>query len=207
MNDLNRFIFYHLPFSFWGTIDNLIKKNNISTVLDLGCGDGNLMKVINKDNNLIVDGVDLFKKYVKKAKKTNCYRKLYNSDVLEFKPSQTYDMVFWSHNIEHLKKKDGVKLLKKILGWKIKLFVVMTPYGFFKQTEYDGNKYQEHKSAWVAEDFTKYGFEYKLKGFLSNFITEDGRVLRKTSLYKMLEHIVSPFFGKPEPYLICWKIK
>lgn len=207
IDTVKRFLMYRLPFSFWQTLDELIKKNKIKTVLDLGCGDGSLMAVLNKDQKLIVDGVDLFDKYLVKAGKAHCYRKIYKSDVLKFKPKTKYDLVFWSHNIEHLKAKDAHSLLKKINEWEAKLIIIMTPYGYMKQEEYDENKYQEHLSEWYPKDFKKYGFKCKIKGLASYLIQDDGKLWKETISYRFIKFALSPLFDLSDPYLICWKIR
>lgn len=71
-----------------------------------------------------------------------------------------YDVCFAFDVIEHLEKKDGLKLLEwidKHVVEKALLFVPEEPEGFHRVWE-DGNRLQEHISYWNAEDFEKLGF-------------------------------------------------
>lgn len=202
---LKRKIVYSLPFGFFPIVGSLMKKNKVQSILDLACGDGGPMLMINKNREYEVDGVDLFPKYLKLAKKSGAYRNLFKSDVRMFEPNQKYDMVFWSHNIEHLSKSDGEKLAKKIQKWGTKLVVILTPYGFCTTHIHDGNPLQDHKSGWYPKDFKKIGYKVKVKGFSTLLVKDTGNMWKETPAYWLAKKAVSPWFELPEPYLVCYK--
>lgn len=194
------------PFSFFYSIDEFMVKHDVKTILDVGCGNGDLMGDINNGRKLIVDGVDLFDPYLKAAKKTGLYRKLYKHDFQTFQPKEKYDLVFASHVIEHISKKDGIRLLKVMRVWSKKLVIVMTPYGFCEQHEYDENPLQEHHSGWYPSDFKRVGYRSTVKGLSSYFVKDKGNFWEETFRYKLFKKIISPIFPISQPYLLCYYV-
>lgn len=78
-------------------------------------------------------------------------------------PPYSVDTVYLIDVIEHLKKTEGRKLLKKTEAIARKQIVIFTPLGFAPQKHLDGKdewgldggKMQEHRSGWEPEDFDK----------------------------------------------------
>lgn len=64
-----------------------------------------------------------------------------------------FDIVTCFHVIEHLEKKEGLKLIKQIEKIARKQIIVATPVGFQELHVYDNNPYQTHKSGWLPNDF------------------------------------------------------
>ena len=60
-----------------------IKKN--STVLDIGCAQGIIGKILKKELNCNVFGIELSKEAIAIAEKTGNYTKLYNFDIIQRK--------------------------------------------------------------------------------------------------------------------------
>jgi predicted TPR repeat methyltransferase len=147
---------------------------NPKTVLDIGCGDGELMKVL-VSPNWEITGIDIYASSIKKAKKLGIYKEFIQGDVTKTcqklaKQKKKYDLVFCSQVIEHITKRDGEllldasdKLVKK--GGRI---YFGTPRGFMQQPEVfiKGNPYQHHKSGWSIEDFSKRGYKVYGVGFM-----------------------------------------
>lgn len=81
-------------------ISNFIKENNIKSMVEYGCGDGNNLKLLSDDNpNLIITGVDVSKSAIK-----ICKSKLPNHfffTTSEFKPSKA-DLIVSLEVIFHL---------------------------------------------------------------------------------------------------------
>ena len=68
--------------------------------------------------------------------------------------------------IEHLRKKDGVQLLRTMERVARKKIIILTPNEFCHQDHYDQNPYQHHKSGWNKRDFEKFGYKvYGLRSF------------------------------------------
>jgi predicted TPR repeat methyltransferase len=72
---------YHLPTE----IAKIIREHyhDKKTILDLGCGTGLLGNNINS-KDIILYGVDISSKMLKKAERRGMYHKLYNKDIEEF---------------------------------------------------------------------------------------------------------------------------
>ena len=57
----------HLALAKANIINNFMQKNNINTIIDYGVGDGNLLKLINKEN-IIYTGIDVSSTIISKCK-------------------------------------------------------------------------------------------------------------------------------------------
>ena len=62
---------------------------------------------------------------------------------------ENIDCVFLMDVIEHLQKREALRLLKEI-EHHVKHIVVFTPHGFMSQEDGDWNT---HRSGWIADDF------------------------------------------------------
>lgn len=140
------------------------------TILDVGCGQGYPMQLLKMSKqDLKATGVDLFDGYLKEAKKLGVYEKLVKADVrtLPFK-SKSFDSVICLQVIEHLSKKNGYALLKRLENIARYQVIVTTPLGYFDHPDMDHNKLQRHLSGWEDKDFEKYGYKVMHQSF--NFL-------------------------------------
>ena len=64
--------------------------------------------------------------------------------------------------LEHLTKKEGYELIKKMESIAKRKIIISTPNGFLPQEEHDSNKLQIHKSGWTVDEFKNLG--YKVEG-------------------------------------------
>jgi len=185
-----------LPFTYPWFFRKHLK--GVITVLDLGCGDGKFMAILNKVRKYKVTGVELFDDYIKNAEKTGVYERVIKGDISKIKFSpKSYDAVVCSQVVEHLTKIDGKLLLGKMSKIARKIVIVGTPNGRFHQEAYDKNVLQKHLSFWEPADFRKMGFKtygqamkfiYGENGLLNTFLA---RTSFKYLLY-MLSYILSP---------------
>jgi len=203
-------IYIKCPLIYYGIITRAIGKNG-RKLLDVGCGDGSLAKALNLNKNFKLTGVDIFEQYLKKARKTGLYEKLIKADVrnLPFK-EEKFDVVFCAHLIEHLTRKEGFKLIKRLESLARKKVVIASPVGFLPQDEYNGNPFQKHKSVWWSEDFKTRG--YKVVGQGLRLIYGQQNVVERLGLLSYLFSLVSLayqplLFLNPNlgVYIICWK--
>lgn len=139
----------------------------MGSVLDVGCGDNSPLARIKK--NFYSVGIDVFEPSIKQSKKNNIHNDYKIGDILGldtfFKP-KSFDCVLALDIIEHFKKKDALKLIDSMERIAKKKVLIATPYGFAKQSAYDDNPYQEHKSGWNVSDFKKIGYKsYGMRGF------------------------------------------
>lgn len=158
-----------IPFTFDWMVKELI--GNPKTVLDLGCGRGELMSLLKKDGWKIT-GVDIFQKALNVAKKTGVYNQLIKGDVVKIckklvSQKKKFDLVFASGIIEHLSRDEGMELLKLVEKLSKKRIYFNNPRDFMHQPEeyYLGNPHQEHKSGWSINDFSSRGYKVYGVGF------------------------------------------
>ncbi len=153
-----------LPFSYNWVVQRNLNKANVKTVLDLGCGTGTTGIRFNQNNQYLLTGVDIFAPYLEECLRTGKYAKVKSGDFkkkLKFK-SKGFDAVVCLETIEHLSKKDGLKLIGEAERTAKKVVIFTCPMGKAIQESYDENKYQKHLSSWFPGEFTKRG--YKVNG-------------------------------------------
>lgn len=139
----------------------------MKNVLDVGCGSWSPLANVKKTFRSM--GIDIYKPSIEEIKKKKIHDKYKVGDVLKigkyFKP-KSFDAVVALDLIEHFKAKEGIKLIEQMEKIARKKVIILTPYGFTKQHSIDGNPYQEHKSGWHIEDFSKHGYNvYGMRGF------------------------------------------
>ena len=159
---------YHKIFPLWyEQLKKEIDKDN--TVLDLGCGSNSPLQYCEYSFSV---GVEKFKPYLEESKRKNIHYKYINADItkIEFKP-KSFDIILCSEVIEHLTKKNGIKLIEKMSIWARKKVIITTPNGFLPQYTFDDNVLQNHISGWDSNELEELGFKLygkhgwkKLKG-------------------------------------------
>jgi len=85
----------------FNALDKIKEKDNINTVLDLGCGNGNISKLI-KERNLDVLGLDFAEEGIKKAITKGINAKVCNFDEGIAARSHSFDLVWAGDIIEHV---------------------------------------------------------------------------------------------------------
>ena len=194
----------HLPFSYLRIYKRSIGSPR--TILDIGCGDGLLMKRLSQGENWNITGIDIFDSSLKKARRTKAYKKLIKGDVVIIaqelvRKNAKFDTVFCSQVIEHITKKEGLKLLGAMDKLANERSVVATPRGFMHQPEVfiKGNPYQYHKSGWSIEDFRECGYRVHGLGLKSSW-SESGFSRGSNDIIVTLSVIVS-YLMSPVVYL------
>ena len=139
------------------------KIGNCDSLLDVGCGSSSPIKKFSKKFYCV--GADAFLPSINKSKKQKIHNKYHRVNILElekkFNP-KSFDCVIALDLIEHLPKKDGLKLIKMMERIARKKVIIFTPNGFLPQEEYDNNPWQVHKSGWDVSEMKKRG--YKIVG-------------------------------------------
>ena len=141
--------------------------SGMESVLDVGCGDSSPLGRLKKKFRSV--GIDVFEPSIRKSKKNKIHDEYTVGDILKlgtfFKP-KSFDAVIALDVIEHFNKRDALKLIDSMERIARKKVLIGTPNGFAKQSAYDGNRYQEHKSGWNVSDFKKMGYEIRgMRGF------------------------------------------
>lgn len=150
-----------LPFGYLWLIKKNLEKENIKTILDLGCGKGDFGVFFNENNKYEITGLEIYDPYLKITRQTKKYKNLISADLtkkLKFK-DKSFDAVVCLQVIEHLKKSEGQELLSEAQRVAKKMVLFTTPVGECEQEAYDKNDYQKHHSAWLPEEFKKMGYK------------------------------------------------
>lgn len=191
----------NIPFSFLWQFSRAI-NGGIKNVLDIGCGDGSLMKLLAYGKDWKITGIDIYPKSLKAAKRAGVYDMLIEGDVIDvardlISKKRGFDLVFCSNILEHLSKKRGITLLKQIEKLAAKKVVISVPNGFMDNPkEFLGNnRFQKHKSGWEKKEFTLLG--YRVYGTGLKFVwSENGlgrsRIFFVSVLSRFFSLILSP---------------
>jgi hypothetical protein len=175
------------------TVTGLIYKQlvvNPKVLCDLGCGKGAFIKKARKLgeklNGTILIGMDIFKPYLLKSKKL--YTDVILCDV-RYLPirNSSVDVVIALELIEHLEKDEGLNLLNILEEIANKQIILSTPVGWQPQSEYDGNRWQKHKSKWIPKEFLIRGFNVRGINGTRNIYNEKGE-------FKFNNQLSKPFF-------------
>jgi len=150
---------------FFSGLVHYLKKELLgsNSVLDLGCGSNSSLQYCDIPYSV---GVDIFESYLEESKKRKVHNQHIKADItkIEF-PPKSFDAVIAIDVIEHLTKEEGYKLIKNMERWARKKIIVFTPNGYVKQSEYDGNRFQQHKCSWVVKELEDLGFKtYGING-------------------------------------------
>jgi 2-polyprenyl-3-methyl-5-hydroxy-6-metoxy-1,4-benzoquinol methylase len=160
-------------------IVNSIVKLQPKSILDVGCGFGAYgyllrqyldvaqKRYTKKDWKIKIDAVEIFPKYITPLQKL-IYNNIFLNDIVKAAPriSRKYDVILALGVIEHLKKKDGYKVLEILKDKTKKQLYISTPKFFRHQGAFLGNENERHVSLWTEHDF---------RG--SKTLINDGRVL------------------------------
>lgn len=191
---VHRRLMIKIPFSTYWSIEKAVgfeKKN----VLDVGCGEGKKMGILNYHKNWKVTGIEIYEPDAAIARSSGTYEKVIIGNLKDFNKiysGKKFDVVFCSEVVEHLNKNDGLKLIEEMerVGKKI---VITTPKGFVAKHEacfFEGdNIYQVHLSGWEIAEFRKMG--YQVFGSGVNFIHRENNFSQKIGNYKFLAPIKS----------------
>jgi len=151
--------------------DKIIKPESL---LDLGCGAGEGAEQwwdFFRDVKRKI-GIDLWQPNLTKMKEKYPDGEFICMDMRKidevFEP-KSFDLILCSHAIEHIPKKDGYELIKKMEKIAKKQIIIVTPNGFVFQPKGE-NPYEEHKSGWEKEEFEHLEFEVYLQTYDINHL-------------------------------------
>ena len=179
----------YVPFTVLNTVWRSLDKRTKS-ILDIGCGEGEPMKFINRHKRFYTVGVDVFEPYIDECKRQGTHNEYVLCDVqnLPF-PRKSFDIVLCMELLEHLEREAGQKLLETMEEIACKQVIISTPVGAYKQYAYDENPHQEHRTIWGPDELRKRG--YKVKGCgIRNIGGREGLISRLPRIMQPLGHIV-----------------
>ncbi len=136
------------------------------TIVDVGCGRGELMTAIRRTSKhyYFVVGLDIFQPNLELCKKKKTHDNLVRADVrqLPFR-HWSVDVALCSQVLEHVSKQDGASLIEELNRITRIRIVIATPVGFFPYLpldcgDDDKNPFNEHKAGWTADELENLGF-------------------------------------------------
>lgn len=151
---------------------DIVRNLNPESILDIGVGFGRwgiLFREFleiwehnkNKGNwDRIIDGVEIFPDYIQSYHKF-FYNNIFIEDALSFMRNikNKYDLINCGDVIEHFSKDNAEELIKLCMD-NAKWVLINIPLGKnWEQTPVDGNPFEEHKSSWTKNDFSKYKYK------------------------------------------------
>lgn len=147
-------------------------------------------------------GVDVNEESLFFCRKHKIYDKLvkHKLPLLPFK-SKSIDFLICSEVIEHLSKKDGLKLLNEIDRVCRERAVVTTPNIFFHNPP--GTEADKHRSNWQASNFSQSGYRVYGLGLRTPLLSNSFLKIKQALYYFFTP--VSYFFPNFGGYLFCVK--
>ena len=136
-------------------IKNFHSLDKNSKILDIGCGNGDLLIQLSKIGFKYLNGLD---PYVKESLDTGNI-KIYKKSILNFNCSKKYDLIMFNHSFEHLIE-DPFEVLKKVhnLLTENGLCLIRMP----TTSSYLWELYKEH---WVGIQAPRHIIIYSIRGF------------------------------------------
>lgn len=203
---------YSLPLTYPWQLRRLIPPQS-KTVIDIGCGDGYIMKWVSFGRGYDIYGIEIDSKSITRARNLDLYKDIYKQNLITGSlPKRKFDVVLCSQVVEHLPKAEGLKLIKKIERLALKRVIVATTNGFI---EYDHGPskslFDKHRSGWEVDDFVSCG--YKVLGHGLKWIYQPLGIKKSlppffTPLLFLISYLLTPlliFFPKPALFLIAYK--
>lgn len=130
--------------------------NGCDTILDIGCGEYSPLRFVPSTHAY---GIDAHKPSLEKSKKRKVHDNYQLGDIRHITSqwsAHSFDACVAIDLIEHLTKKEGLKLIDNMLKIAKKRIVIFTPNGFLLQR--DTNILQEHRSGWTTQEMQNLGF-------------------------------------------------
>jgi hypothetical protein len=127
----------------------------------------------------------------------------------------SYDCVLASDLIEHLTKKEGLRLIKLMEKIAKKKVIIFTPNGFLPQGRLYNNPWQLHKSGWNIKEMRNMGYNViginGLKSLRKPFTQKNGSYRFKPKFFWMIVSAMTQFFTRNHPkyafHILCTKKK
>lgn len=129
-------------------LQEILKEEKGSKILDIGCGFGHILSALAKENYTQLYGVDILEEAVEECKNNNLNVEQI-SNIIDFAANfkgDKFDFIIMSHVIEHIPKSEIIEILlaikKHLLSQNGKL-LILTP-----------NAQSNTGCYWAYEDFT-----------------------------------------------------
>ena len=134
-------------------------QKDIKTIVDVGPGVGTYPKLLGPDYTYV--GIEIWAPYIEQFNLHELYDELIVADIRHVVLPKG-DCVIFGDIVEHLKKEDAVKVLRRAEK-KYKHIVVSLPVGPYVQGSFQGNKFESHLSYWEWKELCNLFEKYDIK--------------------------------------------
>jgi SAM-dependent methyltransferase len=128
-------------------MDNILPKDKNTSILDIGCGYGQMLASLKRKGYTNLHGIDVAPDAVDFCQRQNL-DVVAVDDIVYFNNTEKYDLIIMSHVLEHIEKSKVIEILKHIRTKLLKsggAFLLMVP-----------NAQSNTGAYWMYEDFTHY---------------------------------------------------
>lgn len=131
---------------------NMVHQVPHKRILDVGPGRGKYSILLKEYVSGIeyIDAVEMWRPYIKDFRLRDLYDVVLDQDVTQLSQNvlDDYDIVLMVDILEHLSKRQGGELLKRIPG----RVVICTPEKFFQNPEHKEIPPEAHRSVWTLQE-------------------------------------------------------
>lgn len=135
------------------------QQTDIKTIVDVGPGSGTYAKLFGDKCKMI--GIEIWAPYIDQFNLSNLYDEIIIGDIRHTILPEA-DCIILGDVLEHLKKEDVIKLLKRIDD-KYKHVIISMPVDGMAQGAEFGNKYEAHLSHWDFKTMSELTKHYPLR--------------------------------------------
>jgi len=134
-------------------------------ILDVGCGDGERIELIDPQVRYRTVGIDLSGPRLSKAKRRGVYNDCVACDANQ-PPfiDHSFTTVLCAHTIEHLEKDSGVMLISHLQEMAGRQVIITTPVGYLNVDEFVEDPLMKHKSGYTPKEMRSMGFSVRGQG-------------------------------------------
>jgi SAM-dependent methyltransferase len=128
------------------------------SVLDVGCGTSLTMRQLGVP---VSAGIEAYQPSFDDAKRRHTHDRLIHGDIRNlttYFQQRQFDACVALDVIEHLDKRDGLKLIREMEGIARRKVVFFTPSGFLPQRHCAADDLQEHLSGWEPDEMRRFGY-------------------------------------------------
>jgi SAM-dependent methyltransferase len=128
-------------------------------ILDIGCGDGERIELIDPAARYRTVGIDLSASRLIKAKRRGVYKDCVACDANHIPfIERSFTTVLCAHTIEHLEKESGVALISRLQEMADRQVIITTPVGYLSVDEFVEDPLMKHKSGYTPKEMRSMGF-------------------------------------------------
>jgi len=157
-------------------------------------------------------GIEKYKPDLEVAQQSQTHDEFYELDALSCKEhfgENKFDVCVAFDVIEHLTKKDGLKLLADMEKMATKRVIIFTPNGFLPQHGFEAGDFQEHLSGWNVNEIRNLGYNVIGLNGLKSLRTEHYRLKYKPQALWAIVSWLTQFYcrnhSNQAAAILCWK--